>query len=47
MKGARVNDEVAAARKQIAQARLTNAEVLELGGGLVPDVTRVFRATVG
>jgi len=46
MKGARVDDEVAAARKQIAQARLSDVEVLELGGDRVSDVTRVFRATV-
>ena len=45
-KGARVQDEVAAAQKQIRKARLTNIEVLELGEGIVPEVTRVFRATV-
>src|SRR6187402_1063179 len=46
MKGARVDDEVAAARKQIAHARLSDVQVLELGGDQVSDVTRVFRATV-
>jgi 16S rRNA (guanine527-N7)-methyltransferase len=46
MKGARVADEVEAARKQIARARLRDVEVLELGDGVVPEVTRVFRATV-
>ena len=45
-KGARVTDEVAAAAKQIRKARLVNVEVLELGLGIVPEVTRVFRATV-
>ncbi|HEY4153717.1 MAG TPA: 16S rRNA (guanine(527)-N(7))-methyltransferase RsmG [Pseudolysinimonas sp.] len=46
MKGARVNDEVAAAGKQIRAARLSDVEVLVLGQGIVPEVTRVFRATV-
>ena len=45
-KGARVMDEVSAAQKQIRKAHLTNVEVLELGEGIVPEVTRVFRATV-
>ena len=45
-KGARVAEEVAAAAKQIRKARLTGVEVLELGAGIVPEVTRVFRATV-
>ena len=46
MKGARVQDEVAAAAKQIRAARLRDVEVLVLGEGVVPEVTRVFRATV-
>ncbi len=46
MKGARVADEMEAARKQIAKARLRDVEVLELGTGVVPETTRVFRATV-
>lgn len=46
MKGARVVDEVEAARKQIAKARLRDVEVLELGAGVVEETTRVFRATV-
>jgi 16S rRNA (guanine527-N7)-methyltransferase len=46
MKGARVDDEVLAAAKAIRKARLTNVEVLVLGEGVVPEVTRVFRATV-
>jgi 16S rRNA (guanine527-N7)-methyltransferase len=45
-KGARVADEVTAAAKQIRKARLRSVEVLELGEGIVPEVTRVFRATV-
>jgi 16S rRNA (guanine527-N7)-methyltransferase len=46
LKGARVTDEVAAASKQIRKAHLSAVEVLELGGGIVAEVTRVFRATV-
>lgn len=46
LKGARVADEVTAAAKQIRKAHLTHVEVLELGLGIVPEVTRVFRATV-
>jgi 16S rRNA (guanine527-N7)-methyltransferase len=46
LKGARVSDELAAATKQIRKAHLINVEVLELGAGIVPEVTRVFRATV-
>jgi 16S rRNA (guanine527-N7)-methyltransferase len=45
-KGAQVANEVNAAEKQIRKARLRNVEVLELGAGIVPEVTRVFRATV-
>jgi 16S rRNA (guanine527-N7)-methyltransferase len=45
-KGARVSDEVAAAAKQIRKARLRGVEVLLMGEGIVPEVTRVFRATV-
>jgi 16S rRNA (guanine527-N7)-methyltransferase len=45
-KGARVADEVTAAAKQIRKARLSNVEVLLLGDGIVPEATRVFRATV-
>lgn len=47
MKGERVADEVVAAEKAIRKARLSNAEVLVLGEGIAPEVTRVFRATVG
>jgi 16S rRNA (guanine527-N7)-methyltransferase len=46
LKGARVADEVTAAAKQIRKAHLIYVEVLELGAGIVPEVTRVFRATV-
>jgi 16S rRNA (guanine527-N7)-methyltransferase len=46
LKGSRVEEEVAAARKVIARNHLTNVEVLELGVGLVDETTRVFRATV-
>jgi 16S rRNA (guanine527-N7)-methyltransferase len=46
MKGARVEDEIAAAAKAIRKARLSDVEVLVLGEGVVPEVTRVFRATV-
>ena len=44
MKGARVQDEVDAADKAIRKARLQQPEVVELGEGIVPEATRVFRA---
>jgi 16S rRNA (guanine527-N7)-methyltransferase len=47
MKGARVDDELAAAEKALRKARIHNPEVLILGEGIVPEVTRVFRARVG
>ncbi|WP_157157977.1 MULTISPECIES: 16S rRNA (guanine(527)-N(7))-methyltransferase RsmG [unclassified Diaminobutyricimonas] len=46
MKGAKVTEEVEAATKVMRKARLRDSEVLVLGEGLVPEVTRVFRATV-
>jgi 16S rRNA (guanine527-N7)-methyltransferase len=46
MKGARVEAEMDAAAKVIRKTRLSNVEVLTLGEGIVPEVTRVFRATV-
>lgn len=46
MKGVRVDDEIAAASPAIRKARLKNIEVLVLGEGTAPEVTRVFRATV-
>ncbi|WP_136709180.1 16S rRNA (guanine(527)-N(7))-methyltransferase RsmG [Agromyces sp. H66] len=47
MKGAGVDAEIAAAEKAIRKYRVHDYEVLVLGEGLVDDVTRVFRATVG
>jgi 16S rRNA (guanine527-N7)-methyltransferase len=47
MKGARVEEELAAAEKAVRKARLRDVEVLVLGEGIVPEATRVFRATVG
>jgi 16S rRNA (guanine527-N7)-methyltransferase len=46
MKGARVDDEIAAAEKAFRKARVRDPEVLVLGEGIVPEVTRVFRARV-
>jgi len=48
MKGARVDQEIEAARKVIARTHLVDVEVLELGVGLVDpaETTRVFRATL-
>jgi 16S rRNA (guanine527-N7)-methyltransferase len=46
MKGERVDEEVIAAQKVIRKAGLANPEVLVLGAGIAPEVTRVFRATV-
>lgn len=47
LKGARVHDEIEAAAAVVRRYRLRDVEVLELGAGLVPEVTRLFRATVG
>lgn len=47
LKGARVEDEVQGAEKALRKARLSRVEVLVLGEGIVPEATRVFRATVG
>lgn len=46
LKGASVDAEITAAAKAIRKARLSDIEVLTLGEGLLPEVTRVFRATV-
>ena len=46
MKGERVTVEIDAASKVIRKAHLINVEVLVLGEGITPEVTRVFRATV-
>lgn len=46
LKGARVGDEIAAAEKAMRRHRVHHAEVLVLGEGILPEETRVFRATV-
>jgi 16S rRNA (guanine527-N7)-methyltransferase len=46
MKGAGAPAEVEAASKVIRRYHLTNVEVIELGAGVLQDVTRVIRATV-
>jgi 16S rRNA (guanine527-N7)-methyltransferase len=47
LKGARVADEVVAAEKALRKARVREHEVLVLGEGIVPEATRVFRASLG
>jgi len=47
LKGARVDAEVVAAEKALRKARVRDPEVLVLGEGIVPEATRVFRASVG
>ena len=46
MKGARIDEEIAAAAKAIRKARLLDVESLVLGEGITPEITRVFRARV-
>ncbi|MEF2976378.1 16S rRNA (guanine(527)-N(7))-methyltransferase RsmG [Subtercola sp. YIM 133946] len=46
MKGASVDREVEAAEKVIRRFGVSNLEVLELGAGILPESTRVVRATV-
>ena len=46
MKGMRVEEERIAAEKVIRKARLRDVEIITLGQGIVPEETRVFRATV-
>lgn len=46
MKGSRVTEEIEAARTSIRKHHLQDVEVLVLGEGITPEVTRVFRATV-
>lgn len=46
LKGASVSAEIETAARAIRTARLSDVEVLELGAGMLPEVTRVFRATV-
>lgn len=45
MKGERVHDEIEAAQKVIRKAHLVDIRVDVLGEGVIPEVTRVFRAT--
>ncbi|MFM2352699.1 MAG: rRNA ((527)-N(7))-methyltransferase RsmG [Actinomycetota bacterium] len=47
LKGARIIEEISAATAVLRRYRVTGVEVLELGEGIVPEVTRLFRATVG
>lgn len=47
MKGARVEEELVKAAKAVRAARLSDVEIVILGEGIVPEATRVFRATVG
>jgi len=47
LKGARVADEIAAATSVLRCHHVNDIEVLQLGEGIVPEVTRLFRATVG
>ena len=46
LKGANAQKEIDAAVKVIRKYHLTDVEVLVLGEGVVPEVTRVIRATV-
>ena len=46
LKGARVQEEIDAAEKALRKAAIRDPEVLVLGEGIVPEVTRVFRARV-
>lgn len=46
MKGAGAQSEIEAAAKAIRKYRLSNVEVITLGEGVLPDVTRVIKATV-
>jgi 16S rRNA (guanine527-N7)-methyltransferase len=47
MKGAGVEEELAKAGKAVRAAHLSGVEIVILGEGIVPEATRVFRATVG
>ncbi len=44
MKGSGVTAEIEAAQKVIRKFKLADVEVLELGEGVLPETTRVFRA---
>jgi 16S rRNA (guanine527-N7)-methyltransferase len=46
MKGAGAAGEISNAAKAIARFHLRNVEVVTLGEGVLPDVTRVIKATV-
>lgn len=46
LKGARVDEEIVSAAKQLRSAHVRDPEVLVLGEGILPEETRVFRATV-
>jgi 16S rRNA (guanine527-N7)-methyltransferase len=46
MKGARAEEEIDGAVKAVRKYRLRDVEVITLGEGVLPDVTRVIRATV-
>jgi 16S rRNA (guanine527-N7)-methyltransferase len=46
LKGANAAAEIAAADKAIRKFRLSHVKVVELGVGLLPETTRVIRATV-
>jgi 16S rRNA (guanine527-N7)-methyltransferase len=46
MKGARAEEEVEGAAKAVRKYRLRDIEIITLGEGVLPDVTRVIRATV-
>lgn len=47
MKGARAEEEIEGAAKAVRKYGLQNVEVVTLGEGVLSDVTRVIRATVG
>lgn len=47
MKGAGVDGEIGNAEKAMRKFKVANGEVLVLGEGVVSEITRVFRATVG
>ncbi|NQX29117.1 16S rRNA (guanine(527)-N(7))-methyltransferase RsmG [Microbacteriaceae bacterium VKM Ac-2854] len=47
MKGANAEKEIAAAAKPIRKYKLSDPEILVLGEGVLSEVTRVVRATVG
>jgi 16S rRNA (guanine527-N7)-methyltransferase len=46
LKGARAAEEIDAAQKQLRKAGVTDAEVVVLGEGVLPEITRVVRGTV-